>query len=331
MRSERGQAQHLCAHDHRHDGRFCDRDGRRIRLVRQAPAAVRGRLRRARGRTGSSEHLPATARAQEFADKNTPNNLGTVNYAISTKCTASAGTCAINNAVVVKATAIVPTWFARIPPFNIDNWNLRARAVAAHDTQNQQYDIVLAIDRTGSMCSPTGAGGFCTDLNNAKSGIRTLLGLMNAATDQIGMVAFPPLGGPGTPVCDTPVDYDGANRKYLSDPLNMSYQNANKSLNSSSGLYQHTVAGTSWACMQSAGSTSYSFGLGRPRRSSTRRAGERPEDHHLHDRRRGQPRPRLQTDYKPNHAENLQPCAGRSGRPRRSRPTASPSTRSATT
>ena len=35
---------------------------------------------------------------------------------------------------------------------------------------------MIAIDRTGSMCNPTGPGGTCTDLNNAKDGVRTMLG-----------------------------------------------------------------------------------------------------------------------------------------------------------
>jgi Flp pilus assembly protein TadG len=251
----------------------------------------------------------ATARAQEYADKNTPDNLGTVNYAISTKCTAAAGSCAINNAVVVEATAIVPTWFARIPPFSIDNWNLRARAVAAHDSQAQDYDIVLAIDRTGSMCTPTGPGGTCIDLNNAKAGIRTLLGLMNGTTDQIGMVAFPPLADATTPICATPSDYDNVNRNYLADQLNQSYQNPDGSLNTSSSLYLHTVSGNSSACIRAANTTSYSFGLKAAKAELDARG------------RTGVPKiiifmtdgeanigPVYGTTYTRTHPENIQPC-----------------------
>jgi hypothetical protein len=119
------------------------------------------------------------------------------------------------------------------------------------------------------MCTPTGANGACTDLNNAKDGIRTLLGMLNPPAAQIGMISFPPLQTTATSVCSTPYNslgsngydgYDTATRGYLTDQINSNYKTG-AVLNTSSGLYLHTVSGDNTACIEAGGNTSYSEAL----------------------------------------------------------------------
>ncbi len=96
---------------------------------------------------------------------------------------------------------------------------------------------------------PAGRDG-CTDLDNAKEGVHTLLSILNPPYAQVGMIAFPPLDGAGTPVCNSPqgtssdyTAYDSTDRRYLTDQIGTDYKLANGSPNTASGLYLHTVEG----------------------------------------------------------------------------------------
>jgi hypothetical protein len=128
---------------------------------------------------------------------------------------------------------------------------------------------VIAIDRTGSMCDTKDAGSFCTDLDNAKDGVQTLLGIMNPPYAQIGMVAFPPVQTTSTSPCSAPYNsldngwdgYDAAGRGYLTDTLNGSYKTSDGKLDPASGLVVHTTDGKSNSCIQAGGSTSYTEAL----------------------------------------------------------------------
>jgi Flp pilus assembly protein TadG len=217
--------------------------------------------------------VTAVATAASYAAANTPSNLSSMSFTYQTKCTATAIVAtgcnsAVNpNALVVTGSATTNTWFAKI--FGWTSFSVSARANACSPCSSTPVDIVIAIDRTGSMCSPQGAGGTCTDLNNAKSGVRTMLGILNPPYAQVGMVAFPPVETTATDPCSTPYNslggngYDGfdtATRGYVTDTINSDYKTGSV-LNTASGLYLHTVSGPSSSCIQSGGNTSYSEAL----------------------------------------------------------------------
>jgi Putative Flp pilus-assembly TadE/G-like len=225
-----------------------------------------------------AQDLPTAATAittaTSYAAANTPGNLSGLSFTYQTKCTATsvlATGCnaAVNpNALVVSGTASTDTWFAKI--FGIDHFNISAHANACSPCSASPVDIVVAIDRTGSMCSPKGAGGTCTDLDNAKDGVRTMVGMFNPPSAQIGMVAFPPVETTATGPCAAPYNslggngydgYDTATRGYVTDTINSSYKLAGGGLDPASGLYLHTVQGPSTSCIQSGGNTSYSEAL----------------------------------------------------------------------
>jgi hypothetical protein len=234
----------------------------------------------------------ATTRATQYASLNTPDNLSNVVVKVTTRCSTNAGTwCGPTstfqaNTIAVTETAKTPTWFANILGFN--HFDVKGVATACQPCSSAPVDIVLVVDRTGSMCQPTGPGGSCTDLDNAKDGVNTLLGIMDPNIDTVGLVAFPPyassggvcgstsattkfkINGPGVPVGNartiSPQNYDQANLTYLDDPLTSTFKtSATSILNQSSSLVQHmrvddASPGFSSPCpdgIQSFGSTSY--------------------------------------------------------------------------
>src|SRR5664279_2886068 len=214
----------------------------------------------------------AIATATSYAAANTPANVS-FTFTYQAKCTATAVAATGCNAAVnpndltVSGSATTNTWFAGL--FGINHFTVSAHANACSPCSSTPVDIVLAVDRTGSMCSPTGPGGTCTDLNNAKDGIRTLLGLMNPPYAQIGMLDFPPVQTTGTSPCSAPYNslgnngydgYDSPTRGYVTDPISGTYKTGT-ALNTSSGLYLHTVDGPSNSCIQAGGNTSYSEAL----------------------------------------------------------------------
>ena len=223
-----------------------------------------------------AQDLPNTATAvqtaTDYAAANSPATLGTFAYTYQTKCTATsivATGCnsAVNpNSLVVTGTVTTNTWFAGL--FGLKHFNVSAHANACSPCSSTPVDIVIALDRTGSMCDTKESGtDYCTDLDNAKDGVQTLLGIMNAPAAQIGMVAFPPVQTTGTSACSAPYSadngwtgYDAAGRGYVTDVINGDYK-AGGTLNPSSGLVQHTKDGKANSCVQAGGSTSYSEAL----------------------------------------------------------------------
>ena len=215
----------------------------------------------------------AIATATSYAAANTPANLSSMNFTYAVKCTNTAVIAtgcdpSVNpNDLTVTGTADTDAWFARI--FGITHFNISAHANACSPCSSTPVDIMLAIDRTGSMCQPTDSAGNCIDLDNAKDGVRTMLGILNPPEAEIGMLDFPPVESTSTDVCSAPYNslggngydgYDSASRGYVTDPLSTDYKSAG-ALNPASGLYQHTVDGPSTSCIEAGGNTSYSEAL----------------------------------------------------------------------
>ena len=229
----------------------------------------------------------AIATATTYAAANTPTNLASFRFTYAAKCT----TLAVNavgcvattnpNELVVTGTASTNTSFAGI--FGLKHFDVTAHANACSPCSSTPVDVVIVLDRTASMCQPTGVGQTCTDLNNAKSGIRTMLGVLNPPYAQIGMVAFPPVQTTTTDVCSDPYTsdpagapslhngingdllaydgYDTSTRGYLTDALNGNYKDSSGNLVKTSGLYLHSSPGDASTCVVPDGLTSYSEAL----------------------------------------------------------------------
>lgn len=179
-----------------------------------------------------------------------------VNEQINTNCVATIPGCSPVNAVSVTEDATVPTIFAKV--LGVASFHVHAHATACSPCGSKPVDIVLVLDRTGSMCQDSAgkADPACTDLNNAKAGIRTFLGFFDPTIAHIGLAVLPPAASPGAK-CSVPTsnDYNSGSATYLVTPLSNDYRNVNGTLNSSSALVS-TIN-----CVQGGGTTSYASAI----------------------------------------------------------------------
>ena len=69
-----------------------------------------------------------------------------------------------------------------------------AKAVACSPCTVKPLDIMIVLDRTGSMCAPIAcAPGNQSDLFHAKEGVKTFLGFLDPSLDRVGLALLPPV------------------------------------------------------------------------------------------------------------------------------------------
>ena len=218
----------------------------------------------------------ATAVAQSYGaaggDKNEATLVKDSSMTVSTRCVPSLGCVPsrgiTTNVIAVKEEAAVPTYFAKL--FGFDTFNVSATATACSPCDAKPLDIMIVLDRTGSMCqlSLPPSPGFpsgrvvddhpqCTDLRNARDGIRnSFLPFFEPTIDKIGLAVFPPVppspstaqkcaapdGATGSP--NFRFQYDNPNATHVIEPLSSSFGNGSQLWNT-------------LGCLQSNGTTSY--------------------------------------------------------------------------
>jgi hypothetical protein len=151
-----------------------------------------------------AQHLPDVPMAESVAVQYsaTPgrkNAVNTVDNATTTaKVSCLAGVPGCNrrdggvNGIVVKSQSRVPTWFGRI--VGIPYLTVNATSTACAPCSVKPLDIMVVLDRTGSMCQfgPGQSDPNCTDLNNARNGIRTFVSMLDPSLDKVGLALTPP-------------------------------------------------------------------------------------------------------------------------------------------
>jgi hypothetical protein len=197
----------------------------------------------------------ANAYAGSDGGKNARSNIPNVSTDVTTKCLKSAPGCTPKNAIVVSQSATVPTIFARV--LGIDTFTVHSKATACSPCGARALDIMLALDRTGSMCQDHNgkADPACSDLNNAREGMKTFLGYLDPQIDRVGLAVFPPATSVAQRCAkpDTP-NYNSAANPYVVVPLSGDYVK-DGALNSSSDLVS-TIE-----CTQANGRTSYATAI----------------------------------------------------------------------
>jgi Flp pilus assembly protein TadG len=152
-----------------------------------------------------AQELPDATQAIDTAERlygptpgASPNAVTTVDNATTVatvKCVRAVGCSSRRgrqNAVAVTASSVVPTWFTKL--LGIDDFTVHAQATACSPCSSKKFDIVVVLDRTGSMLDRNNG---MTDLDNAKDGIRQFLLAMDPDLDYVGLGVFPPaVGGP---------------------------------------------------------------------------------------------------------------------------------------
>lgn len=153
------------------------------------------------------QHLPDAPVAEAVAVQHSasPGNKNAVNTVDNAATTAKAsclpGVPGCNrrdggvNGITVSSRSDVPTWFGRI--IGIDKMTVSAKATACSPCVVKPLDIMIVLDRTGSMCQvgvppvaePPSA---CTDLTAAKNGVKTFLNFMDPSIDKVGLALTSP-------------------------------------------------------------------------------------------------------------------------------------------
>ena len=236
--------------------------------------------------------LPDKAAATQTANdygpapgkRNPPHSNDNAAITVETKCVTSIPGCSIAagtvNAIGVHATSNVKTVFAKI--VGLDSFTVHANATACSPCSVKPLDIMLVLDRTGSMCQvsnprggvmqdpmvnqinpatgqPYGNPAGCTDLTNAKNGISTFLALMKPQYDHVGLAVLPPVADASTQAgrCVPPTqnpsqyNYDNRNADYTIVGLSSDYASPAGTLNAGSNLVRAIN------CLPSAGNTAY--------------------------------------------------------------------------
>jgi hypothetical protein len=208
--------------------------------------------------TAGALELPDPAAAQTYAQnysgrdgaRNDNNKLPPVTTNVQTKCLSFAP-CSPVNTVVVEQTTKVPTIFARV--LGIDEFTISAKATACSPCSSRPLDIMLVLDRTGSMCQDSDGDNdpSCTDLVNAKNGLLEFVQYMDPALHKIGLTVFPPATSGGAR-CNTPANnnYNSTSAVYNVVQLSNDYK-IGDNLNTSSRLVS-TIN-----CQRGGGTTAY--------------------------------------------------------------------------
>jgi putative Flp pilus-assembly TadE/G-like protein/von Willebrand factor type A domain-containing protein len=199
--------------------------------------------------------------------RNERENVPNVQTTVSTRCL-SIAPCAPVNAIVVRESATVQTFFARI--FGVDTVTVSARATACSPCSATPLDIMLVLDRTLSMCQDSNGRldprddpldpRLCTDLDNARSGMRTFLQHLDASIQHVGLAVLPPALRAGES-CVRPLGephmrdpYNSSTSQYVVVPLSRDYKIGDR-LNESSNLVS-TIG-----CVRGGGITAYATAI----------------------------------------------------------------------
>jgi hypothetical protein len=211
-----------------------------------------------------AQELPDPSRAEALAfeysgeagGKNARENVRDVQVEVRTRCLAQIPGCDPVNAVVVTERAQVDTLFAGV--LGIDKFNLSVKSTACSPCGVKPVDLMLVLDRTGSMCQDHWGRDDpnCTDLKNAQEGMRTFLSFFNSSTQWVGLAGLPPASSRSRR-CSTPDTnwYNNRSSPYVLVPLSQDYTRAGGGLNPSSDLVR-TID-----CQRGGGRTAYADAL----------------------------------------------------------------------
>jgi hypothetical protein len=188
--------------------------------------------------------------------RNAQSNVRNVKVDVRTRCLTKIPGCDPVNAVVVEETATVKTLFAGV--LGIKSFNIRAKSTACSPCGTKPLDVMLVLDRTGSMCEDHwgNADPNCTDLKNAQDGMKSFLQFFDSNSHWVGLAALPPATSRGAR-CNTPAtgNYDSRSSPYVLVPLSKDYTVQGGGLNNNSDLVK-TIN-----CQKGGGRTAYADAL----------------------------------------------------------------------
>lgn len=177
-----------------------------------------------------------------------------VNVTVGTSCVGSNSNLPCNNAntVTVTQSATVPTYFLRVLGFN--NIDVSATAKACSPCNSVPLDIMMVVDRTGSMSANGGSTNGQNKWENLQDGLLSgFLPGLDSGLDYVGMSVLPPDVHGTNDVCNaaSSSNYDSTTPTYTVVPLSNSYMDSSGNLIGSSPLVSDIN------CMRPGGATDY--------------------------------------------------------------------------
>lgn len=225
-------------------------------------AAGAGQLTMAFPPVAATAIAAAQSYGSESGGKNPINGVPAANVTqVSTATCVTQGTftCTYPNTVTVDSTANVPTYLLKLLGFS--TISLKAHAQACSPCGEVPLDIMLVLDRTGSMSSDS-------KLANLKTGLLTgFLPGLDPSADYVGLAVLPPDMNGTSDICNAepgesypPTNYGNtpytdSTPTYLVAPLSNNYATAAGTLITSSPLVSDIN------CMKAGGQTGYASAM----------------------------------------------------------------------
>lgn len=179
----------------------------------------------------------------------------TVQQSIDVHCDTQYSACSTStgpNTVTVHETASVPTFFMGM--FGIDNIGVSVDSEACAPCSESKHDIMLVLDRTGSMNGDARAANHLPKIQNLKTALLNgLLTTLDPDEDRVGMVVFPPNTATAS-TCDPGPDgewYHDPTLTYLAEPMDGGFVDRTGTPNEQSPLVR------SIECLAPFGTTDY--------------------------------------------------------------------------
>ena len=164
--------------------------------------------------------------------------------------------CVNANTVTVNESAKVPTSFLSLVGINTITVSVHSQACSPCGTL--PLDIMLVVDRTGSMADMGGSTNGLDKMENLKQGLlQGFLPTLDPSEDNVGLTLLPPDKSGTSDVCSKQdgSSYNLTNATYTVVPLSNNYMDMSGNLISNSPLVSDI------SCLQPGGSTDYANAL----------------------------------------------------------------------
>jgi hypothetical protein len=198
-----------------------------------------------------AQELPSAAnavsRANQYVALNPINGVSDITKTITTACNASVPGCNPVNSVKVEMKGKTKMNFAGL--FGMSSANIGAKATACQPCDMNPLDIMIILDRTGSMNTNN-------KITNARNGIKTFLQFLDPTKVYVGLTVLPPSNTLANRCATAQTTwYDSTSSVWTIVGLSSDYKAYGGVLNPSSNLIQ------TLNCQQPGGTTHYAVAI----------------------------------------------------------------------
>ena len=192
----------------------------------------------------------AVSRANQYVALNPTTGISNITKTVTTSCNTSVPGCNPVNSVKVEMKGTTKMNFAGL--FGMSTAKIGARATACQPCDTIPLDIMIVLDRTGSMNN----GGNPNKMTNAKNGVKTFLQFLDPTKVWVGLTVLPPSNTTANRCATAQTAwYDSTSSVWTVVPLSSDYKAYGGGLNTSSNLV------STLNCQQPGGTTHYAVAI----------------------------------------------------------------------